>query len=512
MSIANDPGRGGFGGPVLIYDRNGILTERRHETFNSEYDRANFQAKLGLDGPGTSVGNLTLAYVPYWNPTRIRDRREFVTGEERSRTNRVKLDGYFADINADYAFGIGPGRLKLIGVRHWDHEPLLVTQILNFDSSGADPEGIRFARDTRVGETIGRAEYGWKSGRNDWQISLERAYNSLDQKGGLFELSPDGEFEEIAFPEGTGKVTETRYEAIATLSRPLASNLNLQIAGGGEISKLDARRRRSAGAQILSPQRQRDLGLAAGEGLGHQPQGAPPRRPDQLLRFPRPAAAQRRPRECRQSRSGPAAKLGGGNRGRARSRRVGQDPAQGFIITRSRTSSMSSRSANHGEGIGNLPRATRFGIESVSTINFDPIGWKGAKLDMTVGREWTAVRDPLTGDKRQICGVRSKWLSLQVRHDIPGTELAWSAYRDYGHYAKYYYLTEVFRSWEGPWFVGVYVEHKNVAGLTVRLGVDNILNGRHSFTRTIYAGYRDSAPISFIQKQNQLIGPIFSFR
>ena len=51
--------------------------------------------------------------------------------------------------------------------------------------------------------------------------------------------------------------------------------------------------------------------------------------------------------------------------------------------------------------------------------------------------------------------------------------------RDYGHYAKYYYLTEVFRSWEGPWFVGAYVEHKNVFGMTVRLSVNNIFNGRH---------------------------------
>ena len=35
-----------------------------------------------------------------------------------------------------------------------------------------------------------------------------------------------------------------------------------------------------------------------------------------------------------------------------------------------------------GEGIGNLPRATRFGMESTSTIQFDPIGWTGAKLDL----------------------------------------------------------------------------------------------------------------------------------
>ena len=127
---------------------------------------------------------------------------------------------------------------------------------------------------------------------------------------------------------------------------------------------------------------------------------------------------------------------------------------------------------------------------------------------MAIGREWTSVRDPLTGDKRPISGVRTAWVSAQIRHDIPGTPFAWSAYADYGKYAKYFYLTEVFRSWEGPWFVGAYVEHKNVFGTTVRLSADNIFDGRHFFTRAVYSGYRDRSPISFIQLQDQLIGPI----
>jgi outer membrane receptor for ferrienterochelin and colicins len=150
------------------------------------------QLKLGLDGPGSSIGNLTLGYTPYWYPAHRRDHRVLVTGEERSRTNVTKLNGYFADINGDYEFALGPGRLKLIGVRHWEHEPLVTTQILTFDTSGADPIGTRFSRDTHIGETIGRGEYHWKSGKNDWQVSLERAFNSLDQKGGLFNLDPSG--------------------------------------------------------------------------------------------------------------------------------------------------------------------------------------------------------------------------------------------------------------------------------------------------------------------------------
>src|SRR5688572_19671924 len=52
LSLTNDPGRGGFGGPVLIFDPNMVLTERRHEVYQSEYDHAKMEAKFGLDGPG----------------------------------------------------------------------------------------------------------------------------------------------------------------------------------------------------------------------------------------------------------------------------------------------------------------------------------------------------------------------------------------------------------------------------------------------------------------------------
>jgi hypothetical protein len=166
--------------------------------------------------------------------------------------------------------------------------------------------------------------------------------------------------------------------------------------------------------------------------------------------------------------------------------------------------------ADHGQGVGNLPRARRFGMESTSTINFDPIGWIGAKLDATLGFEKTRVKDPLTGEQRPISSTRDRWASVDLRHDIPGTDWAWGASASHDHYAKTYFLTEVYRSWEGPVWAGVYVEHKNVFGMTVRADAGNLLNARHRWTRYVYTDWRDTAPISFIQRNNQLIGPIFS--
>ena len=509
LSVKNSPGRGAFGGPIWVYEGDGSLRETRREIYHSEYEQANMQAKFGYDGPGSSIGNLTLGYTPYWNPGSQRDERLLVTGERRSRDIQTTLDGYYADINADYEFALGPGRLKLIGVRHWEHEPLLQDLIFSFDTTGAPDTGTRFSRDTHLGETIIRSEYGWKAGRNDWQVTLERAFNSLDQKGALFELSPEGEFVEVDFPQGTGKVTEVRYEGMATLSRPITSNLDLQVAAGAEVSQLDRVDDDQEARKFFRPKG--SVNLAWRPSSGWDVNLKLRRRVGQISFYD--FLAQPKLSEDRENAGNPdlvppqswelesevVRNLGpwGKTRLRLFYKRV-EDIIDVIPI------------GENGQGIGNLPRADRLGFESVSTFQLDPMGFTGAKLDLTVGREWTSVDDPLTGEKRPISSVRSKWANAQLRHDIPGTQWAWSAYAQYNYFARQFYLTEVYRNLDLPFFVGVYVENKNVLGTTVRFSVDNIVESKHKVWRTVYEGYRDRTPVAFFQKQNQLVGPIFS--
>jgi hypothetical protein len=508
LSVRDQSGRGAFGGPIIITDPNGVITERRNEIYHSESDTVTFQGKFKIDGPGSSVGNLTLGYSPYWGPEHIRDRRDLVNGDDAARTTVQSLKGWYYDVNADYQFALGPGRLKLIGLQHRDHEPLEVTQVMTFDS-GADPDGVRFTRNSHIQETIGRAEYGWKTGKNDWQLSFERAYNLLDQKGGLFELDPSGVFNEVDFPEGTGRVTEVRYEGIATLSRPLTANLDLQIAGGAELSWLDRVDDENPARKFFRPKGSVNLGWR------------PAPTWDASLKLRRKVGqisfydflAQPKLSQDRENAGNPdlvppqsweiegeiGHELGPWGKTRVRVWEYLVDDIVDVIPLK-----------DHSEGIGNLPHATRFGVESTSTFNFDPIGWTGAKLDAQLGFEKTSVKDPLTGKKRPISGVQDRWVSLSLRHDIPHTKLAWGIDGSYGHMTKNYFLTEVFRSWEGPNFVSVYVEDKDVFGLTVRAQVGNVLNARHRWTRYVYEDWRDSSPVAFIQRNNQLIGPIFS--
>jgi hypothetical protein len=509
VSVKNGYGRGGIGGPVKVSDPNHVVTQTWTEAYHSEHEEVNSELKLGIH-PGSSIGNLTLNYTPYWNPQFQTQTRTILDPfEVRVRTNETSLAGYTADINGDYEFGLGPGRLKLIGLRHWEHEPLVNTDITRFITTGADWVGSRFSRDTHLGEVIGRAEYHWKTGKNDWQVSLERAFNYLDQKGGLFELNPQREFVEVPFPEGTGKVTEVRYEGIVTLSRPLAKNLDMQLAAGAEISKLDrvtdnepARKFfRPKGSLTLGwhPSKDWDISLKFRRRVGQisfydflaQPElsqdrenaGNPELVPPQSSEF-----------ETEISHD-----LGKWGKTRLNVHYYSVSDIVDVIPI-----------GTDGQGIGNLPHADRLGAESTSTINLDPLGWHGAKLDINVGAEWTAVRDPLTHKLRPITDVQDNWGSVQIRHDIPHTPFAWSVYVQRQHYTKNYYLTEIYSQLDLPWISGFYVEDKNFMGLTVRASVDNVPEGWHYFDRTVYSGFRDVAPIAFYENHHDLVGPLFT--
>ena len=508
LSVTNNAGRGAFGGPIVITDPADAVTERRVQLYHSESELVTFQTKFAIDGPGSSEGNLTLAYTPYWGPLYDREIRTPVIGVEHIRLTEQTLDGYYVDFNGDFAFALGPGRLKLIGLRHFDHEPTDIVQVTSF-ADGSPDQGIRFLRDSRIGETVLRSEYAWRTGSNDWQLSLERAYNSLDQRGSLFELV-DGEFEPVDYPQGTGHVVETRYEGIATFSRPLGDKVDLQVAAGAEISELarldgDIPPRnffRPKGSITIGwqPNAEWDVSLKLRRRVGQisfydflsQPNlqqerentGNPDLVPPQSWEIETEAGRQLGP--------------WGKTRLRLYAHRI-EDIVDIIPI------------GEDGEAVGNLPRATRLGAEWTSTFQFDPLGFTGAKIDLTAGIDHTRVRDPLSGEKRAISGNRDRWIEANFRHDIPGSDWAWGIDAEHGHYARSFYLTEINRSWEGPVWLAAYVENKDVFGLTVRAGVNNLLNARHRFERTVYDGRRLRDPVLYHQSNDQLIGPVFFF-
>jgi hypothetical protein len=509
LSLRNDNGRGGFGGPIAVTDPLGNLAERRREVFHSESELPTIQARFGIDGPGSSAGNLTLAYTPYWNPVFSRELRSPVGGVERTRTTTTELDGYYVDFSGDYSFMLGTGTLKLIGLRHFDHEPVDTVQVTAF-ADGRPDEGIRFVRDSRIGETVARGEYAWKGGANDWQVSFERAYNALDQRGSLFVLDASGAFAPVDFPEGSGEVAETRYEGIATWSRALGAKVSLQIDGGAEYSALarldgDVPPRefvRPKGNLTLGwrPDAEWDLSLKLSRRVGQisfYDFLAQPNLREERANSGNPDLV---PPQSWEAEIGARRSLGAWGKTSLRLyAHLIEDIVDIIPI------------GDDGEAVGNLPKADRFGAEWTSTFQFDPAGFHGARLDLTAGFEDTGVRDPLSGDRRAISGTRNRWIEASLRHDIPASDWAWGIDAEHTHFARNFYLSEINRSWEGPLWLAAYVENKDVLGLTVRAGINNLLDARHRFERTVYDGRRLRDPVLYAQSNDQLIGPIFYF-
>jgi hypothetical protein len=510
LSVDNNfSSRGAYGGnDDLIYDGSGNLIERRVSRLFSDFDQPKMRVATKIDLPGSSIANLSVQYGPYWYDFGLKEKRRRDGPNDRFREVEQTQRGYMLDFNGDYDFALGPGRMKFIGLHHYEHEPTYTTQTTAYES-GIDDDGILFFRDAHLVEFILRGEYGWKSGKNDWQVTLERAVNTLDQKGQLFILSPAGEFEEVPFPEGTGEVAEHRYEATATYGRPLSAKLDLQLVAGAEISKLERLDRDDPPRKFFRPKG--SVSLAWRPAADWDTSLKLSRKVGQISFYD--FLAQLNLSEDRENAGNPdlvppqsweleaeaGKELGAWGRARLKLFYHRIDDIIDIVPI-----------GEDGQSIGNLPRATRWGGEFTSTINFDPIGWTGAKLDLRFAVTQSRVKDPLTGEYRPISGISDYSGNVNLRHDIAGTDLAWGGGLSAYHNNRNYYLTEVFRAWEGPLFGNLFVEHKNVFGLSVRLTAGNLPGARHIFNRTVYDGFRDTSPILFVQRQDQKIGPIFT--
>lgn len=498
----------GLGGGTTISNGAGEAFEFRRDRWRANSDSLTATAKFAFDLAGDTAANLSLSAGPEWYDYRETSRRRRPEGVDRVRQAHEEQDGWSYEVGGDIAFGFGPGRLKLIGLTKYSKEPYVSTAILDFVDDTASI-GDRFARTGKNKEHIGRAEYGWKGGGADWLVSAEAAFNTLDSASRIFFLDEDGEFEEIDFPEGTGKVSEDRYEALLTWSKPLSSRLNLQLVGGAEYSTLTSNS--VIGEQARSffrPKGSASLAWKVSDALDLSFKVR--RRVGQLNFYDFLASV---------NLSGESENAGN----------IDLVPQQSWEFDVQANQKLGAWGTTQlrlfyrliddiidiipigedGESPGNIDRAKRMGVEWKSTFLFDPLGWKGAKLDSTVIFIRSRLNDPLTGEPRSINGETRRLIELNLRHDVPGGPWAWGAGFFNSENAAVYRLTQRFRAWEGPYWLSAFVEHKDVFGMTVRAGVSNLLNARSRLERVFYDGRRTD-PVLQRESRDRLIGPIFS--
>ena len=507
LGVQNQAGTGGAGGRTIIYNPQFSFVEARDDLWTSEVQNPRVSGRFSYDGPGSSVGNLNLSYQRFYYEYResgtrtgpgLIDRVRLVTNDEES---------YSYEMGGDFELALGPGRLKLIGLNRFEHSPFF--QGVETSFADLSPSvGSRFARIGDESERIGRAEYKWKGGGADWQISAEAAFNSLDNVSQLFLLSPGGDYEEVELPGSSARVEEDRYEVMGSYGRTLSPKLSIQLAAGGEYSNL-----RQVGGGGLSRTFWRPKGQfsAAWKPLPRLDVNLKLQRKVGQLNFydflatvnltdDRENAGNPDlvPQQSWQAEVEAIRNLG--RYGTTTVRLYGQliDDIVDIIPI-----------GATGESPGNIDKARVYGAEWKSTINFDPMGWRGAKLDTRFQVQRSSLEDPLTGEDRPISNSLRHLAELNLRHDIPKSDWAWGTGMSYVYAELGYRLTEVGRLWEGPVWAHFYVENKDVYGLTVRATVSNILAATSMWDRTVYVGRR-TGPVAFHERRDRLIGPIFS--
>ena len=508
LSNTDNSFRGGAEGPELVLDADGNIIGRHEEIATFTGDRPQLAGTFRYDGPGSSVGNLNLSYERWYNRVREDSVRTGSGLPDRTRFFRDREDEWNFEIGGDFEFALGPGRLKLIGLRRFERSPFETSLITDFVDD-TPTIGDLFVRTLDEGEWIARAEYGWAMG-GDWQVAVEGALNTLDVRSQLSTLDANGDFQPVVLPNSNSEVEEERAEINITYGRPLTDSLTLQASIGGEYSTIT-----QSGAIGLSRTFYRPKGFVS---FAWQASDTLDIR----------ARVEREVGQLNFSDFVASTNLGGENQDAANPNLVPPQSWNYEIEATQQLGAFGSITARvyyeqisdivdqipigaTAEAPGNIDSANRYGIEWNSTFNFDPLGWRGGRLDIEAQFQRSRVRDPLTGERRSISNDMLRDIEIELRHDIPGTDWAWGLeYEDYRE-AVGFRLSQLNDFIATPGFVGAYIEHKDVFGLRVRGGIYNLLDRDENFTRTFFVNRRDG-PIDFIEDRSREFGPIFSFQ
>ncbi len=136
---------------------------------------------------------------------------------------------------------------------------------------------------------------------------------------------------------------------------------------------------------------------------------------------------------------------------------------------------------------GNIPSATRYGLEAKASVRLGMIGLPDAQLSLRGLRQWSSIEDPFTGRERRLGDDRSYAYDIGFRHDLTPWRMSYGFnYRDGGRatinsdllVTEYYTIDPL---------LDAFVEHGLSHSLTVRLELQNLTHSPERRWRTLYA-------------------------
>ena len=509
LGLDNSEGfRSGAGGPTTIADGAGQVIERRQDVWNTHYDLPKLVARFALDLPGDATANLNLQYQRLYDKYDEDGLRTSPGRPDRRRTVLTSADRWNYEAGGDIEFRAGPGRLKLIGLRRYSREPFAQTVIVDY--ADASPRtGERFTQLGRIGETIARGEYSWRMLGGDWQVSGEGAFNRLGNVAATGLIDGTGSFVDRPLAEGSGAVAEDRYEGLLSFGRSVNRTLSFQLIAGAERSAIGQSGPGGLQRRFIRPKG--SLSLLWKPAANFDAALKLRRRVLQLDLYDFLARAflnddkanagnaELRPRQDWSFEFEANRRLGP----------WGSTKLQ--VIYRDVQDNVDVIPVAGGEAVGNLPRSHIGAIDWNSTVQFDPVGWKGARLTSRVVFQTSRVRDPFTGTNRPWSDFVDRLVELGFRQDLPRSAWAYGGDMEYSHNSASYRRSQIDRIYEGPVFASLFVENKNVLGLTLRGELRNIWNARSRRQRTFYTGLRGASAVALVEDRDRMIGAIFSF-
>lgn len=489
-------------GPEYAYDGNHDLTEIRDEI--NRFEGTNLAFNLGLDwqGDGGQEGNITFRTTrnrsnpsesSVWYMPGVGEAfGDLFGGSEYSGNGK----NFNYEIGGDYAFPIGKGTAKVIGLRRYSNR----TSENYFDmvEEGEDDYTFNSIRRPTSSENILRTLYTLTPRKgHTLEFSLEGVKNKLATEAEYEEDSGSG-LEPIIIDGSNVTISEDRAEANVQYSRPLGDKWTLQSSIGLEYSRISVTGDSERSDSFARPKGFVGVNYAPAEGTrfrarldrsvgqlnfydfasstnaqeGTSNNGNENLVPDQTWRA-----------EVTYERD-----FKGGHTFKVTGFYDRIDDYITFIPL-----------GDDGEGRGNVDRATRLGVEAQTTINMEAFGIKGAKLDIELERQRTRMIDPFTGEKREIGapngfnnGGNSKLTyKISFRHDIPNTDIAWGGWiEDRGTNITYRRDQLLSQAHKWPQAHVVFFEYKNIFGMNARLEVEDFAGFTWLRNRTFFDGGR----------------------
>lgn len=504
LGLANKEGhRGGGWGYEDVRNADGTRRFLRDVRSRSQGDRPRLAGTYTLKSDSGNIlnTNAALEFSEY------RGQRSFTRQQpDILEVSTDREDEWNFELGADYEFEAGGGRLKLIGFHRFEHSPF--QDLFRATPGSGAASGQRFNQTIDEGESVLRAEYRWKAGAADWQVSAEVAFNYLDAESEFFRLDNGGVFQPVPLPNATARVEEKRGQLILSYGRPIGSGLTLQATLGGEYSQLGVTGPNGNARRYVRPKGSISLGWKASPVL------------DISAKF------QRKVLQLNFSDFLATINVRNNN---ANAGNFGLVPPQSWLLNLEANRSLGKAGSVKlkvdlesisdlvdripisatSESPGNIDgTAKRLRTEINASFLLDTIGIKGAKLDLIGALQTASLRDPLTGEKRPISNRGKSFWNIEFRHDIPGSNWAYGGFAednsDYGFY-RLDYFTREYRT--GP-MTGVFIEHKDVFGLKVRGQVFNLTGQTEGYDEIFYVDRRDG-PVDFTHTGRNKFGLIY---